>query len=209
VHGDLEEREDGISSTQGSGLWCIGLRALGLVRVREHLEEGGPALLLTSHMLTWKMLGQHLPVTKSRSPSSSCAMPLSTCSLEVGRRWHGDGTEMARRWHGDGTEMARRWQSDHTEITRRCDGDGSEMAARWQRDGSEMAARWQGDGRCSGRTPWVFESSPLRCTHQPREVDEALHGATRRADHLLRIRVGARFVSVVGLRVVGLGLGLA
>ena len=90
---------------------------------------------------------------------------------------------MARRWHGDGTER--------------------------QRDGSEMAARWQGDGRCSGRTPWVFESSPLRCAHQPREVDEALHGATRRADHLLRIRVGARFVSVVGLRVVGLGLGLA
>ena len=105
---------------------------------------------------------------------------------------------MARRWHGDGTEVARRWQSDHTEITRRRDGDGS-----------EMAGRWQGDGRCSGRTPWVFESSPLRCAHQPREVDEALHGATRRADHLLRIRVGARFVSVVGLRVVGLGLGLA
>ena len=102
VHGDLEEREDGISSTQGSGLWCIGLRALGLVRVREHLEEGGPALLLTSHMLTWKMLGQHLPVTKSRSPSSSCAMPLSTCSLEAARRWHGDGTEVARR---DGREM--------------------------------------------------------------------------------------------------------
>ena len=83
------------------------------------------------------------------------------------------------------------------------------MARRWHGGGKAITRRSHGDGRCSGRTPWVFESSPLRCAHQPREVDEALHGATRRADHLLRIRVGARFVSVVGLRVVGLGLGLA
>eukprot|EP00964_Phaeocystis_antarctica_P107684 scaffold72366_cov63-Phaeocystis_antarctica.AAC.2 len=31
--------------------------------------------------------------------------------------------------------------------------------------------------------PWVLEPSPLRCAHQPREVDEALHGAARRADY--------------------------
>ena len=54
--------------------------------------------------------------------------------------------------------------------------------------------------------PWVLETSPLRCAHQPGEVDEALHGAARRADHLVRIRVGVRFVLGLGLRVVRLGL---
>jgi hypothetical protein len=62
------------------------------------------------------------------------------------------------------------------------------MRRRWAGGRREIAGRSEGVCGCWA-APWVLESSPLRWTHQSREVDEALHGAARRADHLTRVRV--------------------
>lgn len=94
----------GASTTQGSGVLGCGASGCGRLGVRVRARRWGSTAAYYA-LLTWKMLGQHLPVTKRRSPCSSCAMPLSTCSLVAARRWRGDETEMGGWSEGDRREI--------------------------------------------------------------------------------------------------------